>query len=144
MEPKNLCLFLFLCLLPVLVVAAFVIPMFASVPKIPPGLSREDELVAEYALNQVRLESGGPLGLIIRGTKVISIQKKPGETKIYLPDPKKEEGVVYYTFQNAYNVEVKIYTFFGFNWAIWAVNTEEGSQSTGPPYPEEGSLSIGP
>jgi len=85
MKPKNLRLLLFLCLIPVLVVAAFVIPMFTSVPEIPPGLSREDELMAEYALFQVRLVSGGPLRLMIRGLKVISIQKKPGKTKIYLP-----------------------------------------------------------
>ena len=128
MKPKNLCLFLFLCLIPVLVVAAFVIPMFTSVPEIPPGLSREDELMAEYALYQSRLKSEGPLHLMIRGMKVISIQKKPGKTEIYLPkNSNKPKGTIDYTFQNAYNVKVKTYTFFGFTWAIWELNTEEGS-----------------
>ena len=54
MEPKILRLLLLFCLIPVLVVAAYVIPMFTSVPEKPPGLSREEELAAEFALIQAR------------------------------------------------------------------------------------------
>jgi len=131
MKPKILRLFLLLCLIPVLVVAAFVIPMFTSVPEIPPGLSREEELVAEFALNQARQFYGGSLApLMITGMKVISIQKKPGKTKIYLPkNPNKPEGTVYYTFQNAYNVKVKVYTFFGFTGSILVLNLREGGMN---------------
>jgi len=58
MEPKKLRLFFLLCLIPVLVAAAFAIPMFTSVPEKPPGLSKEEELVAEFALNQARQYAG--------------------------------------------------------------------------------------
>ncbi|HBQ28588.1 hypothetical protein HX99_04690 [Peptococcaceae bacterium SCADC1_2_3] len=118
MEPKTTqCFLLFTYLIiPVLVVAAFIIPIFTSAPEKSPGLSKDEELVAEFALNQTRQFIGGTLRpLTVTGIKVIDIYKKPGKTKIYLPNPNEPEGISEYTFPNDYIVRIKVYTYFGFS-----------------------------
>jgi len=91
MEPKTTqCFLLFTYLIiPVLVVAAFIIPIFTSAPELRP--------------------------LTVTGIKVIDIYKKPGKTKIYLPNPNEPEGISEYTFPNDYIVRIKVYTYFGFS-----------------------------
>ncbi|KFD40477.1 hypothetical protein DK28_0205145 [Peptococcaceae bacterium SCADC1_2_3] len=132
MEPKTLRRFLLffyliLILVPVLVVAAFVIPMFTSAPEKPPGLSKEEEFVAEFALNQTRQFIGGSLEpTMVMRMRVIDIHKKPGKTNIYLPDSNAPDGIREYTFQKAYTVKVKLYTFFGLSWSTIKLKLGEG------------------
>ncbi|MFA5384928.1 MAG: hypothetical protein WC364_09755 [Eubacteriales bacterium] len=83
--------------------------------------------MGEFALNQTRQFIGGSLEpIMVLRLRVIDISKKPGKTNIYLPDANASDGSREYTFQKAYTVKVKLYTFFSLPWSTIELKLGEG------------------